>query len=146
MSPRNFLSLYGAALWSFIFGILHALWASRVYVLLPAEQAATAFAKRSFYIYNMVVIGACVLGVLLALIQSNFIATRISKSAIRFFGYSVVVLLSLRGLAGVIQILYLVLFEHKSFSLMALYDVWFCLGGFLFYSNVKPRQRHTVLF
>jgi hypothetical protein len=146
MSLRNLLSLYGAALWSFIFGILHVLWASGFYILLPTDKAAGAFEQRGFYIYNLVVIGACLVGVLLALIQSNFINTRIPNSVIRIFGYSVVILLSLRGIAGIIHILYLISFGGKSLSPMSLYDVWFCLGGFLFYLNLKPKQRQTVLF
>jgi hypothetical protein len=146
MSLRNLLSLYGAALWSFIFGILHALWASGIYVLLPADQAANAFAQRTFYIYNLVVVGACIIGVLLALFQSNVIIIKIPKSVIRFLGYSIVILLSLRGIGGVIHILYLISFEGKGLSPMALYDVWFCLGGLLFYLNLKPKQRQTVLF
>jgi hypothetical protein len=140
------LSIYGAAAWSFIFGILHALWASGIYFLLPAEQAAKAFSQTGFYTYNLIVVSVCIIGVLLALIQSSVIHTRISPSIIRFFGYAVVVLLSLRGLTGVLQILYLTVFQNKVLSPMALYDVWFCLGGFLYFINTKPKQRQTILF
>jgi hypothetical protein len=142
---RNSVSRYGAAAWSFIFGMLHALWASGFYILLPAEQAAEAFKRNAFFIYNLVVVGICIIGFLLALIQSNIIRTKISNQAIRFFGYGVVVLLALRGLAGLIQVLYIVIVHDKVFSLMALWDVWFCLGAFLYFLNTRPRPRARVL-
>jgi len=140
------LSTYGAAAWALIFGALHALWASGIYILLEAEQAAIAFSRTPFFIYNFTVIIVCIVGVILALIQSNVISTRLSTSFIRFFGYAVVILLSLRGIAGVLHIFYQVVFDNRSLSPMALWDVWFCIGGFLFYLNTKSRPRQTVMF
>lgn len=140
----NSVTRYGAAAWSFIFGMLHALWASGYYILLPAEQAAEAFKRNAFLIYNLVVVGICIVGFLLALIQSNIIRTKISNQAIKFFGYSVVALLALRGLAGLIQVFYLVIVHDKVLSLMALWDVWFCLGAFLYFLNARPKPRATV--
>jgi len=140
MPIKNFLSFYGAAAWSVIFGALHALWASGYYILLPAEQASQAFKRDSFYIYNLVVVGICIIGILLALIQSNIISAQISSRAIKFLGYSVVVLLALRGLAGLAQALYLAVVHDKNVSLMTLWDIWFCIGAFLYFLNTRPRR------
>jgi hypothetical protein len=138
---RNSVSRYGAAAWSFVFGMLHASWASGYYVLLPAEQAAEAFKRNGFFIYNLIVVGICILGFIMALIQSDIIRTRISTKVLRFVGYTVVVLLALRGVAGLIQVLYLVIVHDTVLSLMTLWDVWFCLGAFLYFLNLRPKPR-----
>lgn len=140
------LSIYGAAAWSLIFGVLHSLWASGFYILLSADEAEKAFSRPAFFIYNFAVIIICIIGFLLALMQSDIIQTQVRKPVIRFFGLCIAALLTLRGLAGIIHVLYLVVFDNRTLSIMSLWDLWFCLGGFLYYLNTKTRRRQTVMF
>lgn len=146
MSSVNNVARYGAAIWCLIFGILHALWASGFYILLPAEQAAEAFKREGFFIYNIVVAILCIIAGFIALMQSNVIHAFIPKSVVRFLAYSAATLLSLRGIAGIGHILYQVLLQGKALSFMVLWDVWFCAGGILFFLNTRSKARQSVFF
>jgi hypothetical protein len=54
---------YGAALWALIFAAFHIVWATGWYIGLEEEPASTAFAKRWFLVYDLVVAGMCAFAV-----------------------------------------------------------------------------------
>jgi hypothetical protein len=58
---------YGAALWALIFAAFHIVWATGWYIGLEGEPASTAFAKRWFLVYDLVVAGMCAFAVPVAL-------------------------------------------------------------------------------
>jgi len=123
---------YGAAAWSFIFAVLHALWAAGWYVGLPSSSAQKAFQRPWFLIYDIVIAGLCGLGVVVALaLARRAAAWRIGRliGGLAWVGTAVLVL---RGGGAVVETLYLVAAGRYVFEPMHLYTLWFCLGAVLF--------------
>jgi H+/gluconate symporter-like permease len=123
---------YSAATWSLIFAVFHVLWALGWYLGLPASQAQKTFSRTWFLIYDLVVAGLCVLGVLVAVaLARRGSSKRMNRLAVGF-GCVGTAVLALRAGGGFLQSLYLVATQQYVFELMHLYDLWFGLGAVLF--------------
>lgn len=123
---------YGAAAWSFIFAVLHALWAAGWYLGLPAAQAQKAFQRTWFLIYDIVIAGLCGLGVVVAVALARRAAVGLTGRLIGVLAWVGTALLVLRGGGAIVQTLYLLAARRYAFEPMHLYTVWFCLGAVLF--------------
>lgn len=125
-----------AALWSVIFSLLHFAWAAGWYIGLNAEQAQRAFRQKWFLIYDIAAGILCLLGAVVAgMIAGNRQRGRAHKIII-LLALTGTGLLILRGAAGIIKIVYLII-SGKSVEWSALWDVWFCLGALWFSLAVR---------
>jgi hypothetical protein len=117
-----------------IFAVFHVVWAMGWYVGLDVETARRAFDMTWKLVYDIVIAGMCVLGVLVALAFVQPWGQRVPLKCIRFVGWCATGLLLLRGGGSVIQIVYLVLTARLRTILkpMALWEVWFYVGATLF--------------
>ena len=123
---------YAAALWALIFTLLHVVWWSGWYVLLPQEEARWAFSRRWFRVYDLVVAGACLLAVFVALALVQPWGRRVPRLLLSFLAWAGTALLVLRGGGTVLQTAYLVVTRRYAFQPMHLYEIWFWLGAVLF--------------
>lgn len=124
---------YGAALWAFVFGLLHVLWAAGWYIGLNVEQARAAFERSWFYRYNLIAAGMCAVAAALGLTLARTArGRRLPIRLLAFFGWSVAGILALRGVAGVIKFAYLGLTGNDVTNPVFLWDFWFCFGASLF--------------
>lgn len=123
---------YGAALWALVFALFHFVWAAGWYVGLPSEGLREAFERPWFYAYNLVAAGLCAVAVPLALALTRRWEREFYIRLFGFFGWSIAIILALRGIAGVINFAYLGITGNDIANPMFLWDVWFCLGGLLF--------------
>lgn len=135
---------YGAAIWAFTFAVLHIVWAAGFYVGLPAEKAREAFQKTWFLVYDLIAAGMCVVAVFLALVLVRQLAQRLPARLIIFFGWTITVILALRGIAGVIKIVYLATIGEDIANPQFLWDFWFCLGAALFGFGTWNFQRMLI--
>ncbi|HEV8581933.1 MAG TPA: DUF3995 domain-containing protein [Thermoanaerobaculia bacterium] len=134
---------YAAALWSLLFALAHAVWAMGWYVGLPAEDARHWFQQTWFLVYDLIVAGMCIVAVFVALALVQSWGRRLPRRLLLFLGWGAAGLLGLRGLAGVIQGVYLIAFRGFKPNPMQLYDLWFCFGGALFGISVWHFARET---
>ncbi|MEJ7813222.1 MAG: hypothetical protein WKG32_22620 [Gemmatimonadaceae bacterium] len=74
---------YAAAAWAFIFTFLHVAWAAGWYLALPRAQAQLWFARRGFWLYDVVVAGACALAVFVALALVRPWGRRVPRTILR---------------------------------------------------------------
>jgi hypothetical protein len=134
---------YGAALWSLVFAAFHVVWAMGWYVGLDAETARRAFDATWKLVYDIVIAGMCVLGVLLALAFVQPWGQKVPLRVITLVGWCATGLLLLRGGGSVIQIIYFTLRGRLAviFHPMALWEVWFYLGATLFCVSFWRFQR-----
>lgn len=123
---------YGAAFWALIFSIVHFLWAAGWYVGLRGEGWREAFERPWFYVYNLFAAGMCAVAVPLALGLTRRWERVFYTRLFYFFGWSATLLLTLRGILGVINFAYLGISGNDIANPMFLWDMWFCLGGSLF--------------
>jgi H+/gluconate symporter-like permease len=123
---------YGAAAWSFIFAVLHSVWAAGWYPGLPAAQARKAFQSAGFLIYDVAVAVLCALGVVVAMALARRETLGRTNRLIGMLASSGVAVLALRAGGGLVQILYLVATGRYVPDPMHLYELWFCLGATLF--------------
>jgi Protein of unknown function (DUF3995) len=135
---------YGAALWALLFAILHIAWAAGFYVGLPAEQAREAFQHTWFLAYDLIAAGMCVVAVFLALALVQQFGSRLSVRLVFFFGWFSTGILAVRGIAGVIKIVYLAAIGDDIANPQFLWDFWFCLGAALFGFGTWNFQRMLI--
>ena len=133
---------YCAAFWSLLFALAHIVWAMGWYVGLPAKEARQWFERTGFLVYDLIVAGMCVVGVFVALALVQPWGRRLPRRLLLSLGWGAAGLLGLRGVAGVLQGVYLIAFSKLTPSPMQLYDLWFCLGGVLF--GVSVRHYRTL--
>lgn len=122
---------YGAALWAFIFALLHVAWAAGWYIGLDEETAGTAFARRWFLIYNLIAAGLCFFAVAAALAPVQFWGRRLPRRLVGTIISGAAAILILRGGAAVIKAIYPAINGGIS-SALPFWDWWFCLGAALF--------------
>jgi hypothetical protein len=138
MSDQNHFSGswagYGAALWALIFAAFHIVWATGWYIGLDAAQARIAFAKTSFFVYDLVVAGMCAFAVPVALALAMPWGRRLPRRQVGLFAWLGTGLLMLRSMGSMVYTVYLiatgqfvVLIERWS-----LWELWFYLGAVLF--------------
>jgi len=120
---------YAAAVWALVFAAFHVVWATGWYVGLDQEPASTAFARRWFLTYDLVVAGMFVFAVPVALALFQPWGRRVPRWLLGLLAWSGTGLLTLRGAGGVIQTAY---FAAVGRPLHARWDAWFCLGAVLF--------------
>jgi hypothetical protein len=125
---------YAAALWALIFAAFHIVWATGWYIGLDAEQARIAFAKTSFFVYDLVVAGMCAFAVSVALALAMPWGRRLPRRLVGLFAWVGTGLLMLRSMGSMVYTVYLiatgqfvVLIERWS-----LWELWFYLGAALF--------------
>lgn len=123
---------YAAALWALLFAGFHAVWATGWYVGLAETPAATAFAKRWFLIYDLVVAGLMAVGVPVALALFQPWGDRVPRRPLGFLAWTGTGLLALRGGGGVVQSLYFLATGRPVHFGYYRWDLWFCLGAVLF--------------
>ena len=123
---------YAAALWAFVFAVLHAVWAAGWYVLLPQGEARGAFSRPWFRVYNLVVTGACLVAVLLALALARPWGRRVPRLLLGSIAWVGTALLVLRGGGSLLQMAYLVITGRYFYQPVHLYEMWFWLGAVLF--------------
>jgi hypothetical protein len=123
---------YAAALWSLIFAVFHVLWATGWYVGLNPETARIAFAKKPFFVYDLVVAGICVFAVLVALALAMPWGRRLPRLLVGLFAWGGTGLLVLRSVASVIQAVYLIGTRQFPVEIRGLWELWFYLGAILF--------------
>jgi hypothetical protein len=123
---------YAAALWAMIFAALHIIWATGWYIGLNQELSQKAFQQRWFLIYDLVVAGMLILAVSVALAFVRPWGMRLPRLLVGGLAWSGAALLVLRGAAGVAQAVYLLASGQNILVVYRLWEVWFCLGAFLF--------------
>jgi hypothetical protein len=123
---------YAAALWSLIFAVFHVLWATGWYVGLNPETARIAFAKKPFFVYDLVVAGICVFAVPVALALAMQWGRRLPRRLVGLFAWGGTGLLVLRSVASVIQAVYLIGARQFPVEIRGLWELWFYLGAILF--------------
>ena len=128
-SSRRAWVAYAAAAWAFIFSFLHVAWAAGWYLALPKAQAQLWFARRGFWVYDVVVAVACALAVFVALALVRPWGRRVPRTLLRVLLWSGTSLLALRSGAAGLQALYLVVTRQYVLEPMQLYEVWFVLGA-----------------
>ncbi|HMR81507.1 MAG TPA: hypothetical protein PKE30_00135 [Niabella sp.] len=139
MKVNKNYAAYLAALWSFLFGVVHFIWAADFYWGLPKEPAKQAFEKDWFYIYNLVAGMLFLFAAGLAmLLGSN--TTKWKRSVI-VCGWCCTMVLIFRGTAAVILWLYFIITPHSGYSSISIWDIWFLTGGLLFLLSVLRFQR-----
>jgi len=131
-SLRSSWAGYGAALWALIFAAFHLVWATGWYIGLEAEPARTAFAKRWFLVYDLVVAGMCAFAVPVALALTLPWGRRLPRWLVGLFAWVGVGLLVLRASGSLIQLLYMVATGTFVPRPRDLWEVWFYLGAVLF--------------
>lgn len=131
---------YCAAVWSAVFAALHLIWAAGWYIGLNPESAGKAFQKPWFLAYDLLVAGLCLVAALLGLAMAQTWGRRFRRVVLTM-GYVAAAILVLRGLAGLSQSSYLVAMGGNVIRRLAVWDVWFCLGGMLFMLAVARFRR-----
>ena len=137
---RNNVALL-AALWALLFGLLHVLWATGMYVGLPAEQAKEAFKRNWFYVYNLVATSLFFLAVALAV--ALYIGKTTRKKFVIVCAWFCSVILLLRGTAAVLSYLYFMLDSAPNRTWITFWDIWFITGGLLFLTSTRRFQRQV---
>jgi hypothetical protein len=132
---------YAAAGWAFVFTFLHVAWALGWYIALSDEVARIAFDQTWKLIYDIVIAGMCALAVVVALALVQPWGRRVSQRWLNILAVSGTALLVLRGGGGLIQTVYLIARGRYSPEPMHLYEVWFCLGAFLFAATLWRSAR-----
>lgn len=115
-----------------IFAAFHLVWATGWYIGLEAEPARTAFAKRWFLVYDLVVAGMCAFAVPVALALTLPWGRRLPRWLVGLFAWVGVGLLVLRASGSLIQLLYMVATGTFVPRPRDLWEVWFYLGAVLF--------------
>lgn len=128
MTRRTWIG-YTAALWALVFAAFHIVWATGWYVGLDQEPAGTAFARRWFLIYDLVVAGVCAFAVPVALALFQPWGRRVPRWLLGLLAWSGTALLTLRAVGGVVQAAY---FAVVGRPIHARWDAWFSLGAVLF--------------
>ena len=123
---------YTAALWALVFAAFHVVWAMGWYIGLDQEPAGTAFARRWFLIYDLVVAGMCAFAVPVALALFQPWGRRVPRWLLGFLAWCGTGLLTLRGVGGVVQTAYFAAVGRPLPLWTARWDAWFCLGAVLF--------------
>jgi len=123
---------YAAAGWAFVFTFLHVAWALGWYIALSEDVARVAFDRTWKLIYDIVIAGMCALAVVVALALVQPWGRRVPERWLSALAWSGTALLVARGGGGLIQTAYLLARGRYVPELMHLYEVWFCLGAFLF--------------
>jgi magnesium-transporting ATPase (P-type) len=123
---------YAAALWAFIFGVFHVIWACGWYVGLDQEQSRIAFRKPLFFAYDLVVAGVCFLAVPVALALVQPWGRRLPRSLLGSCAWLGTGLLVLRSGASLIQMIYHMATGRFSVAAVGIWEPWFLLGAVLF--------------
>ncbi len=129
--PKTFRVEYGAALWAFVFALLHVAWALGWYVGLDVEMAREAFRQSWFLIYDLIAAGLCFLAVAAARAPAQFWGRRLPRLLVGTVVSGCAAILILRGGAAVVRAIYLTMTGGVSLVL-PFWDWWFCLGAGLF--------------
>jgi len=123
---------YGAALWALIFAAFHIVWATGWYIGLEGEPASTAFAKRWFLVYDLVVAGMCAFAVPVALALTMPWGRRLPRRLVGFFAWAGTGLLVVRAGGSLVQLLYMLATGTFVPRPRDLWEAWFYLGAVLF--------------
>jgi hypothetical protein len=123
---------FAAAIWAFIFGIFHIIWAFGWYVGLDPERSRVAFSKPWFFAYDLAVVGVCTLAVLVALALGMPWGQRMSRRVVGSAAWTGTVLLALRSIGSLIQAGYLMAVGRFSLRDIGIWEPWFYLGAILF--------------
>jgi hypothetical protein len=129
---------YAAALWALIFTFLHIVWWAGWYVLLPQEEARRSFSRPWFRVYDLVVAGACLLAVFVALALVQSWGRRVPRLLLSSLAWIGTVLLVIRGTGSIVQ---LVITRRYIFQPMHLYEISFWLGAVLFSMTLLRARR-----
>jgi hypothetical protein len=139
--PKGSWVGYGAALWALIFSAFHVVWATGWYIGLSEAPAKGAFQQRWFLLYDLIIAGMCAVGVFVALALVLPWGRRLPRALLGLVAWSGIGLLVLRAGAGVVQAAYLAARGKFPRDPMMLWEVWFCLGAFLFSLSLWRFQR-----
>lgn len=131
MTRRTWIG-YTAALWALVFAAFHVVWATGWYVGLDEEPAGTAFARRWFLIYDLVVAAMCAFAVPVALALFQPWGRRVPRWLLGLLAWSGTGLLAVRGVGGVVQTAYFAAVGRPLPLWTARWDAWFCLGAVFF--------------
>jgi len=124
---------YFAAAWSFVFAVLHVIWACGWYIGLNAEGAAKAFQKPWLLVFDLAVAELCIVAMFLGLALARPRERRRRyRRVVLSMSYAAAAILTLRGVAGLSQAAYILASGRDIIVRLAGWDVWFCLGGMLF--------------
>jgi hypothetical protein len=123
---------YAAATWAFIFAVLHIVWATGWYVGLQDEAAKKAFEKPWFLMYDLIVVGMCLIAAAVALALVQPWGRRLPRWLVGILAWAGTSLLVLRAGGSAVQSVYLAatgkFVPHPGF----VWDIWFGLGALLF--------------
>jgi hypothetical protein len=123
---------YAAALWAFVFGVLHVVWAMGWYVGLDPEQARIAFADAGFLFYDLMVAGACALGMFAVLGLVMPWGRQVPRRVLGGVAWIGSALLVLRAGASIVQAGYLLMTGRFSLDVLGIWEPWFYMGAILF--------------
>lgn len=133
---------YAAAIWAFIFAVPHVVWATGWYIGLQEEEARKAFQKTWFLVYDLVVVGMCLIGTAVALALVQPWGRRLPRWLLGFLAWAGTSLLVLRAGASAVQSLYLVATGRFVPHPGLFWEIWFCLGA-LFFALTLWRYHHS---
>jgi hypothetical protein len=125
-----------AAVWAFVFGIFHFVWALGWYPGLDAEAAAKGFAVPWKLAYDVVAGVMCIIAVPTSLALVRPWGWRVSRRLLMTVVWIGTVLLVLRAVAGLIQLSYELATGRFSVERVGIWEPWFYLGGTLFATNL----------
>ncbi len=96
------LIAYSAACWAFVFGVFHIAWAAGWYIGLDPQWARTAFAKPWMLVYDVVVVGMCMVAVPVALALGMPWGRRLPRGILSILAWTGTCLLVLRAVASLV--------------------------------------------
>lgn len=132
VSQMEKITIFGAAAWTIVFGVLHFVWAAGFYIFLPEELAAKAFGRKWFLIYDFTAGFLCIVGAILVFLSANRFGNSRFRAAVKILIFTGTIILVLRAVAGIGKFIYL-LFQKQSLpEALSYWDLWFCLGASLF--------------
>jgi hypothetical protein len=133
-----------AAVWAFVFGIFHFVWALGWYPGLDAEAAAKGFAVPWKLAYDVVAGVMCFVAVPTSLALVMRWGPRLSRRLLMTVVWIGTVLLVLRAVASLIQLGYELVTGRFSVARMGIWEPWFYLGATLFAANLWLYSRRAA--
>lgn len=133
-----------AAVWAFVFGTFHFVWAFGWYPGLDAEAAREAFAVPWKLAYDVVAGVMCFVAVPTSLALVMPWGARISKRLLMTVVWIGTVLLVLRAVASLIQLAYELATGRFSAEQVGIWEPWFYLGATLFGANLWLYSRRAT--
>ncbi len=130
------LIAYSAACWAFVFGVFHIAWAAGWYIGLDPQWARTAFAKPWMLVYDVVVVGMCMVAVPVALALGMPWGRRLPRGILSILAWTGTCLLVLRAVASLVHVALALVKGEFVLRQVGIWEPWFYVGAALFGLNL----------